>query len=40
MNTPHRNRTRQLKLGSVLIGGGAPVVVQSTTKPPPMPSRP
>ena len=31
MNTPHRNRTRQLKLGSVLIGGGAPVVVQSMT---------
>ena len=31
MNTPHRNRTRQLRLGSVLIGGGAPVVVQSMT---------
>ena len=31
MNTPHRNRTRQLKLGSVLIGGGAPVAVQSMT---------
>jgi len=31
MNTPHRNRSRQLKLGSVLIGGGAPVVVQSMT---------
>ena len=31
MNTPHRNRTRQLRLGDVLIGGGAPVVVQSMT---------
>ena len=31
MNTPHRNRTRQLRLGPVLIGGGAPVVVQSMT---------
>ncbi|MBQ9105193.1 MAG: flavodoxin-dependent (E)-4-hydroxy-3-methylbut-2-enyl-diphosphate synthase, partial [Mailhella sp.] len=31
MNTPHRNHTRQLKLGNVLIGGGAPVVVQSMT---------
>ncbi|MBQ5727480.1 MAG: flavodoxin-dependent (E)-4-hydroxy-3-methylbut-2-enyl-diphosphate synthase [Mailhella sp.] len=29
MNTPHRNRTRQLKLGALRIGGGAPVVVQS-----------
>ena len=31
MNAPHRSRTRQLKLGPVLIGGGAPVVVQSMT---------
>ncbi|MBQ4616527.1 MAG: flavodoxin-dependent (E)-4-hydroxy-3-methylbut-2-enyl-diphosphate synthase [Mailhella sp.] len=31
MNTPHRNRTRQLRLGDVIIGGGAPVVVQSMT---------
>ena len=31
MNAPHRNRTRQLRLGNVLIGGGAPVVVQSMT---------
>jgi 4-hydroxy-3-methylbut-2-en-1-yl diphosphate synthase IspG/GcpE len=31
MNAPHRSRTRQLKLGDVRIGGGAPVVVQSMT---------
>ena len=31
MNAPHRSRTRQLRLGSVRIGGGAPVVVQSMT---------
>lgn len=31
MNAPHRNHTRQLRLGNVLLGGGAPVVVQSMT---------
>lgn len=31
MTLPHRNTTRQLRLGDVLIGGGAPVVVQSMT---------
>jgi len=31
MNVPHRNRTRQLRIGDVVIGGGAPVVVQSMT---------
>ncbi len=31
MSIPHRNRTRQLKLGNVRIGGGAPPVVQSMT---------
>ena len=31
MNAPHRNHTRQLRLGNVLIGGGAPVEVQSMT---------
>ena len=31
MNAPHRNGTRQLRLGNVLIGGGAPVAVQSMT---------
>ena len=29
MSTTHRNHTRQLQLGPVRIGGGAPVVVQS-----------
>ncbi len=27
----HRNRTRQVSIGDVLVGGGAPVVVQSMT---------
>ena len=31
MNAPHRNSTRQLRIGDVVIGGGAPVVVQSMT---------
>ena len=31
MNAPHRSRTRQLSIGDVRIGGGAPVVVQSMT---------
>ena len=33
MNAPHRNSTRQLRIGDVVIGGGAPVVVQSMTNP-------
>ena len=31
---PHRARTQQVRVGSVLIGGGAPVVVQSMTNTP------
>lgn len=31
MNIPHRSRTRGLRIGSVCIGGGAPVAVQSMT---------
>ncbi len=31
MDQPHRSRTRPLMLGTVAIGGGAPVVVQSMT---------
>ncbi len=31
MDSPHRNRTRKLHIGSIAIGGGAPVAVQSMT---------
>ena len=31
MSAPTRRRTRAVRVGDVLIGGGAPIVVQSMT---------